>query len=257
MAKLQRDLIDKFGLPGNKIYGMSCSKLERLQKKIRQIIKEKYRSHRRERLLGTKTKAIPEDIFQQVLTYFKKVDPELALIYEVQGIEGQRISDVLNMKIQDLNFKDHIISIYNQKSNRWYDLPLDQKVEMDLSKWVKNNKFEIENHNNFIFFTRDDEHHPRRKTDHLTQQYVNRRFVLFLDSRGLNKVYARRKGDGGKLHLYTTHSDRGHAATRIKNITGSREAAAKLLDHSPRSGDSTDLYFERSDDDLFKAMRKK
>jgi len=76
-----------------------------------------------------------------------------------------------------------------------------------------------------------------------------------LDEINVNLVYAHREGDGAALHLFTTHSGRGHAATRIKNLTGKKEDAAMLLNHSPRSAETTELYFERPKDELFKVMR--
>lgn len=234
---------------------LSRPQIESFSKVIWGIRYKKY-PHTRGRKLGEKTKALPDGIYKKVIDHFKNKDEELALAYEIEGIEGSRVGDTLRLKLNNIDFQSHILHIYNHKSKRWYQVPIAPDVEDHLHSWINIHNKEIKEHDNFIFFTRDDKHHPNRKENHLTQQYVNRKLVAFLDSIGAEQVYAIRNGDGGKLHLYTTHSGRGHAATRIKNLTGKKEDAAKLLNHSPRSAETTELYFERDENELFEVMRR-
>lgn len=240
----------------NFFFAMSRPKIERYSRDIIWKIRYLKFHHTRGRKLGDKTKAMPDSIYLRVIEHFKKIkDDELALAYELEGIEGCRIGDLISLQLDNIDFDRHIMRIYNHKSKRWYEIPIDKSIEADLQTFIVEQHNEIAKHNNYIFFTRDDEHHPNRKEEHLTQQYINRKLVKYLDEIGVNQVYAHRAGDNGKLHLFTTHSGRGHAATRIKNLTGKKEDAAMLLNHSPRSVDSTELYFERDDGDLFKVMR--
>ncbi len=234
----------------------SKHELEDLKKIIGEKIKQRF-PHRKGRLLGNKTKAYPHSIYENIFNHFKMIDEEIALAVEVEGIEGPRINDVLQIKVSCVDFLNHRLRVYNHKVSHWYEVPLAEQVEKDLKAWITEHRKEIDKHEGYLFYTRDSEHHPKTKRPFLTSQFINRKIVAYLESEGLNPVYALRQGDGGRLHLFTTHSGRGHAATRIKNITGSREAAMQLLDHSPRSAESTEVYFERDEGELEKGMRAK
>lgn len=217
---------------------LSKHKLENLKKILQELIKIKY-PHRKGRLLGNMSKAMPSDIWHKLLKNVK--DEELYLIYLVQGIQGCRIGDVVTLKVNDIDTDSHILRVFNHKEDRYYSVPLNKVVELKLKHWISKNIEDIKSHSGYVFFTRDDIHHKYAKNPYLTPQYVNRKLVQFLDEMKLNKVYAIRT-DGAKLHLYTTHSQRGHAATRIYLKNKNIKEVQHLLDHSPRSVDTTMLY---------------
>lgn len=232
------------GVDGHKIVTFSKHQIENLKKDLQELLKIKYK-HRKGRLLGNMSKAMPDCIFEKLLQHVK--DEELHLIYLVQGIQGCRIGDILTLKKENIDLDAHSMRIYNHKEDRFYSIPLNKVVESNLVKWMKSNSEQIRAHCGYLFFSRDDIHHKYRKNAYLSSQFVNRKLIQFLDELKLNKVYALRK-DGGELHLYTTHSGRGHAATRIYSKHHNLKEVQQLLDHSPRSVETTMLYLENEQD---------
>jgi len=236
-------------------YSMTRPKIEYFSKILWRIRYLKY-PHTRGRKLGNKSKAIPDRIWKAVLEHFKLVNDEVALAVEIEGIEGPRINDVLCLKVNDVDFKKHELNVYNHKCKRWYNVPLSLDMETDLNNYIKKHKKEIEAHDNYLFFTKDDKHHPNRRYNHLEQHYINRKLKEYLKESGFDVIYAHREGDNAPLHQYTTHSNRGHAATQIEKKTGDMKLVQKLMDHSPRSLSTTMLYIEDEDDELRNVMRK-
>ena len=213
-------------------------------------IKESRFTRRRKRLLGTKSKATPDSIYQQLLNFYSEKD-RLHLAIKMQGYEGERINDLIHTKINQIDFSKHELLCYNHKEKRWYSVPLKSDVEKELREFISKYKKEIEGHNGYIFFTQA----IYSKHDHLSAQYVNRRIVEALENLGLEKTYAV-SSNGRKMHLYTSHSNRGHAGTYVLNKTGhDYRAMQKLLDHMPGSMSSTLLYEETDENELNKIMR--
>ena len=136
MKDLKTYLNEKFDLDGERIYGFSKHKLEDLKKTIQDIINEKY-PHRKGRLLWTKSKCYPNDIYEKIVEHFKLVDDEIALAVEIEGIEGPRISDVLRLKPNDADFIRHRLKVYNHKENRLYEVPMAQEIEKELKEFIQ------------------------------------------------------------------------------------------------------------------------
>ncbi len=211
------------------------------------IRKTKYH-YAHERLLGNKTKAMPEEIYQKLIDYVSKnigIKEKLAL--EFEGIEGPRGEDVVRIKLDDFDFDKHIVKILNRKRKRWYEIPLNKDLESEIKDFINSNEDNIKNHENYLFFSLN----PVQKRNHISQKYLKTLVYNVLKKLGLNKVYSK-SYDGRNLNLYTLHSLRGHAGTRVYEKTGhDLEKVQELLDHEPGSADVTMLYVERdSEKDL-------
>ena len=195
------------------------------------------------RLLGNKTKAMPDNVYLKLIDYVKNnIGEKQKLALEFEGIEGARGEDTVRLKLNDFNFKDHIVHILNRKRARWYEVPLNHDLEVRLKKFISKNIDEIKSHKNYIFFSKNN----GREKEHITQKYLKTLVYNVLKKLNLNKVYSK-SSDGRNLYLYSLHSLRGHAGTRVDNKTGhDLKKVGELLDHEPGSADVTMLYLERN-----------
>lgn len=206
------------------------------------IRKEKFH-HSVGRLLGDETKAMPDDIYKKLIKYVgANIGEKQKLALEFEGIEGARGEDTVRLKLGDLDFKNHMVKILNRKKSRWYEIPLNKNLALELKKFILKNKSEIKSHNNFIFFSKN----PLQEREHISQKYLKTLVYDVLKKLNLNKVYAI-SYDGRKLYLYSLHSIRGHAATRIHERTKhDLKKVQEFLNHEPSSADTTMLYIERN-----------
>jgi len=206
------------------------------------IRKEKYH-HCHGRLLGDRTKAMPDDVYQQLIKYVgDNVGIRQKLALEFEGIEGARGEDTVRIKADDIDFDHHIVKILNRKRGRWYEIPLNPELEKELQSFILKNLKNIQLHDGFVFFSEN----FKQKRDHLSQKYLKTLVYNVLQKLGINKVYAK-SVDGRDLYLYSLHSLRGHAATRVDEKSNhDLKKVQELLDHEPGSANTTMLYIERS-----------
>jgi len=196
------------------------------------------------RLLGTKSKAMPDNIFKKLLNACD--NERIKLLIEYDGFEGPRPHSAVQLKTSDLNFEEHTVTIHNFKENRFYTLPLNKQVETHLREFIKNHHEEIKEHDNYIFFSLN----PKQKRNFLSDRYVKNFIVSKLKELGLQKEYAISK-DGRHLYLYGFHSIRGHAITQAYEKSNHNvKMAQKVADHSPKSVDITMLYISSLDEEL-------
>ena len=204
--------------------------------------KQKYHMQER-RLLGNKTKALPDNIFLELLEVVEQEKGEkIKLALEFEGIEGARGEDTVRIKLNDLDFTHHIVRILNRKRDRWYEIPLNPELEEELKEFIFNNMNNIASHHNYVFFSSN----PVQKRDFISQKYLKTLVYDVLKRLGLNKIYTK-SIDGRNLNLYSLHSLRGHAGTRVYEKTNhDLSKVQELLDHEPNSADTTLLYIERN-----------
>ena len=205
----------------------------------------KYKTHRG-RILGTESKAMPHNIYTSLIRFVEKrygVKQKLAL--EFEGIQGARGEDVVNLKVNDFDFNEHTVRIHNQKRDRWYELPLNNLLEAEIKDFIKKYHNDIEEHKKFLFFSSN----PVQKRNNLSQRYLKNIVHESLEELGLNKSYGI-SSNNRELWLYSLHSLRGHAATKVMNKTGDLRIVQQVLDHQPNSANTTMLYLEREKDKL-------
>ncbi len=227
--------------------GMSFDDMKRISSLSYWIRKEKYH-YAHGRLLGNKTKAMPDNIYKKLIDYVgKNIGEKQKLALEFEGTEGARGEDTVRLKVEDLDFENHIVRILNRKKSRWYEVPLNKNLEAELKEFVIKNKDKIQLHHGFVFFSEN----PLQKRDFISQKYLKTLVYKVLAKLKLNKVYTK-SIDGRNLYLYSLHSLRGHAGTAV-DVKSHHELrkVQELLDHEPSSADTTLLYIERnSNDDL-------
>lgn len=194
-----------------------------------------------ERLLGTKTKAMPDWIYLKVIDYIGKYwGTKIKLALEFEGIEGLRGEDVVRVKLEDFNFDLHLVNIKNRKSGgRVYQVPLNPEIEHEILDHIHKNYNEIKKHKNYVFFSNN----PVQIRNHISERYLKNVVHKALEDLNLNIIYAY-DSLGRPRYLYSLHSFRGHAASRIfKNSHGDFKKAQEILDHQDLS--TTLLYLEK------------
>lgn len=214
------------------------------------IRKEKYH-HAHGRLLGDKTKAMPHSIYKKLIKYVgENIGEKQKLALEFEGIEGARGEDTVRIKVNDIDFEHHSVKILNRKRSRWYEIPLNKELEKELQSFILKNLNKIQLHHGFVFFSEN----FKQKRDHISQKYLKTLVYRVLQKLGLNKVYAK-SHDGRNLYLYSLHSLRGHAGTRVDEKSNHNlKKVQELLNHEPGSADTTLLYIERNVDKDLKGL---
>lgn len=231
-------------------YNLSFDNMKRRATFYRWILEHKYHV-RSPRKLGNFNRVVNDKDFMEILPYVReRFGEKQYLALEFEGIEGPRGEDTVRIKTSDLDFIKHSVRIFNRKAKRWYEIPLNPELELELKHFILSHGKEIQEHHDYVFFSSN----PAQKRDHLSEVYLRRVFREASDFLGLSKVYET-SIDGRKLHLDTLHGLRGHAATRIYEKSGhDLTKVQELLDHRPNSLDVTMLYLEKKPDDDLKEL---
>lgn len=228
----------------------SKHQLEDLKKDIQDFINCKY-PHRKGRILGSSCKAMSEDMYHKLLNYAKTINVKLYIAILIEGELGIRVGDVVTLKLENFDLVNGYVFLHNSKSNKEYSLPLNNFIRDELEDYFNYFMGEIIKFDNYILFPNDFRHHPKIK--HLTSHYVNKKLKECIQVIGGGVVYGH-SSDGRPLHLFTSHSLRGRAASYIyEKGNNNIRMAQRLLDHSPRT--DTQVYLRNNEEDFEKLIR--
>ena len=110
---------------------------------------------------------------------------------------GLRISDVINLKLSNINFNDNTISIIQYKTDNQLTLPLIDKVKYPLLDYLKNVR-PTDTNLNYIFITFDKpyKHHVELKT----HNYIVKNYLI---KAGIN-INGRKHGFHSLRHSFST-----------------------------------------------------
>ncbi|MDQ3020102.1 MAG: site-specific integrase [Bacteroidota bacterium] len=116
-------------------------------------------------------------------------DIRLKQIVRFTLLTASRISEVLNVKIKDINFEDEVINIYQQKTNCFKTIPI-TKAMMELLNEILNigndtNIFILTDKESYIF------HNPLKKNPYLKMRVdtVSKQFKRILRRLNLNEDF--------------------------------------------------------------------
>lgn len=232
----------------NLFFSHSKQDLREFSKIINWIIAEKY-PRKNTRYLGNEARYMPDNVFIALIEHFHKINERVELIVEFEGLEGSRIEDVVDLKVENFDFENHEVRVFNKKSSRWYKIPIENHLEEHIKEFIERNKENIEKHHNYIFFSNN----FKQIRDHLSKDWVRNTIRESVNKLGLQKVYAISK-DGKKLNMFSSHSLRSHAITRAyRKSGGDIQVAKELADHTKT--DTTFLYVAKDHNKLENVMR--
>lgn len=228
----------------------SKHQIEEFKKDIQDFLNEKY-PHRKGRLLGSMSKAMDEEPYLKLLRYAKSVNIKVFIAILIEGELGQRIGDVVKIKITQFDFVKGYLYAYNSKSKRNYEIPMSDWVKAEIQDYINYFMHDIMRFDNYLLFPNDFKHHPTKK--HLTEHYVNRKVKEYLKVLEHDVIYAKSE-DGRDLHLFTSHSLRGRAGSYVyEKSNHNTRLVQKFLDHSPRT--NTEVYLRSNNQELEEVIR--
>jgi integrase/recombinase XerC len=140
-------------------------------------------------------------------------------ILELFYSSGLRLSELVNLKIEDINFSDEIISVLG-KGKKMRIVPIGKEAIQALRKWIKS-RSQLNNvaNNSVLFLT--------KQTKELTQRAVQYRL----------KFWAKKQGISENIH---PHLLRHSFASHLLQSSQDLRAVQELLGHENIS--STQIY---------------
>jgi len=204
----------------------------------------KKRFRRTKRKLGELSKALTDQMFQELLDNEK--DEKYRLAYTVQGLLALRVSEVTNLKVEDIDFNKKCIYINNRKVDRVDVLPLPYELEQPLFLWISKNKAIIHQKEGYIFFSSFKDR--KQISDNNLRNRIRGMFNEIS-----NKEYGE-SCDGRKLNLYSSHSLRAYGISRFYEISGyDSELTRQFARHSNMK--DTVLYLRKDYNKMTQLLR--
>lgn len=122
---------------------------------------------------------------------------------------GLRISEAINLKLEDVNLNERSIYVISGKGNKDRVIPISNKLNDLLENYINNIRPDVDTDNFFC----------TKKTGKLSPQYVNRELHITTDKLGWRKVV-------------TAHIIRHSFASNLISNKASLSCVQKLLGHS-------------------------
>lgn len=168
--------------------------------------------------------------------------------FTVMSNLGLRVGEVVDMRLEDIDFKNSIIRIRTEKAKTNDLMPLHDSIKATIQEWVTAHREEITAHNGYLIWG---------KKNGLIPERLRASFRDALARTELNTSYGKANpGKGGtqrKLHRLTTHSLRHYFITRVYKVTKDPVVAQRLARH--KSQKSTGVYIFVGGDQLDAAVR--
>src|SRR3989338_730148 len=215
------------------VSSLTKHKLERLSKTLHKIYKEKYRAKDKKRKYGNINKGFTEEELQRFLSSVK--DRKSYLAFLLQSHLGLRVTEVVNMKLDDIDFRSNKVRISTLKAKTGDFMFMPSRVRKFLLTWVQKHQNKIEEKGGFVLFSDN----PWQKRDHISQHWLRNEFRECCLLTNLDEWYdyaddqknPRQKGPR-KLHRLTTHSLRHYFITKVYNHCKNPILTQKLARHT-------------------------
>lgn len=177
-------------------------------------------------MLGNLSKALPEDVFQYIINH--EDNQRYRLAYMTQAYLALRISELMQIHKKDINTHNCSITIFADKNDQYYTLPIPQFLCIDLLDYIQN----LKDHDKVF---------PSKTL------YKNR-LRKILEKSGKQLYYARSE-DGRVLPLYSSHSLRAYGITWFYYESGKDiELTRQFARH--KDLEKTSLYIERNENKI-------
>ena len=244
-------MIDTTGKPVE-LQDLSQDRLKLLLTSVSETRKRKYK-RRNEKKYGSLNKGFTEEELNKLFKFC--YNPKAYLCFFLMANLGLRVGEVVRIKLSDISFSKNKIRIETEKSNTIDFLHLHDKVRIPLRSWVRKFQKEIEENEEFIFFSRL----PNRK--HISKHWLPREFRKVCKIAKLDDVYGiaddinnptRKNRPERKLYRLTTHSLRHYFITKVYSSCKDPLKTQKLARHGEFK--STQTYIHLNQDDLDKTI---
>lgn len=195
--------------------------------------------------------SLPKSITEEELNYIleelieENIENSLYLktLIMLGAYAGLRISEAINLRLEDINFNDGYIIIKKQKNGNYNEMQeIPDQLLTQLYIHIRTYHQMIKQKNNYLFFS---PYYFRRGSlcQNITRQGVAKLIRIITYSLNLNKVFALTK-DGRRKHTITFHSFRHYYGQRICDERGVYDASV-MLRHKHISSTETYLYSSR------------
>jgi len=233
---------------------LSKHELEGLSHTIREYYTATYKSNHVPKY-GHLNKGFDE---WQIQNFFRVIDkPKYRLLFGYMANLGFRIGEVIQININQIDFKTRELKLRSEKSGKLDSLIVPIQLFKETAEFIRANQEEIEKAEGYLFF-REQNGHSLRVAPYLEQNYVRKVFRQYVQRANIDEVYdvsdeSNSKRKIRQLHLLTTHSLRHFAITRFARSTnGNVVLASKFARHSDPN--TTLRYIHTDKHELYEAI---
>jgi integrase len=212
------------------------------------LSRERARRYRRrkDRKYGNINKGFTEDELENFFACC--THPKAKLAFQMQGYLGLRIGEVVQVRLDDIDFIRRRIKVQTEKARTGDALYLHDRIYEPLKNWVDEHAEAIAQSGGFILFSSNiNRHEP-----HISAHWLRKAFREAAMLAGLNEHYGRSDETAAdkrqrKLYRLTTHSLRHHFISSVYRATKDPVVAQKVARHRDLKSTSTYIYSTQQD----------
>jgi len=192
---------------------------------------------------------------EELEKFFSCIDNKKHLLcFKLQAYLGLRISEVVRVNLNDIDFNRRKIRVYSQKTNQMDFLHLHDLAFESIKTWVQIHTKDIQEHKGYLIFS-------DYRGGHVSKHVMRNFFKLYLKKAQLDDVYVELytvgnqcngKAKSRKLYRLSTHSLRHYFVTEVYKKTLNPVVTQKCARH--RNFRSTSYYINIDPKDTVKAL---
>ncbi len=194
-------------------------KIEKMQGMISKHFSKRFKPRPKIPKYGSLNKGFTEP---QLQAFLMGIDNhKFRLLFEFQAYLGLRVGEVVNVRVQDIDFATRELTLRTEKARTLDILIMPLSLFEKTRSFIEDNKKEIEQAQGYLFYTKtsmSQAHNIR-----VDVNYVRNRFRHYIQLARLDEVYDLSNEDKGRtprrLHRLTTHSLRHYAITKFARAT--------------------------------------
>jgi integrase len=191
---------------------LSKNKLERLQKTVTRIYRQKYKHRKFPKYGFNGAKAMTNPELVNFFNSFYPHEWRMCCFFLVMANSGLRVGEACKIKLKDVDLENKQLYVSSEKQTDEVRHPLfmHKKLEEILKVYIEVYNKEIVSHEGYLFWKA----YGFNKHEYMSPDYARKVFRAICDRAGLNAVYGERAKFSqkttsfppGNLHTRTTHS---------------------------------------------------
>lgn len=193
------------------LYTLTREQLKTIMKNTRYVKEKKYKRNRVPKYRFAGAKAMPFDDVNKFFAAFQPHEYRIRTLFATQCYLGLRIGEVVQMKLEDLDFQNEIVRIKTEKTGFFTvldSMAMHAQLKQLLLEYIQFYEKEIQEQDGYLFFANT----TRGKNKFITSSCARNVFRRVCKRAGLTDFYGYREPRSelpikqGKLWKYTTHS---------------------------------------------------